>query len=150
MCSVVTLKKGPTENSHKTIEAAALIGGFVLVANTIKPINDTNRPYINKRVDTAMSTLPTELISGIVAFDIILTAISAVKHVPPNLLRKPIIRFLLLPKPPGSPAVEALRAQILLLARDVGIKSYNLMYQLLTSGCGALIYSSVFNEAYGF
>ena len=47
LCSIIVLKKGPGENSHKTIKAAALLGGFVLIAHTIKPITDANRPYIN-------------------------------------------------------------------------------------------------------
>ena len=150
VCTITILKKGPTEPSQKTIEAAVLIGGFVLIANTIKPITDLNRPYINKRVETAMSTVPGELIIGVVFSDVVLTAISALKHVPTNLLRKPIIRFLLLQKQLGSPVVEALGSQVLLLARDVGIKSYHIMSQLLTSGCGALIYKNVFTEAYKF
>ena len=116
VCMLTQLKKGPSEPSHKTVEAAALIGGFVLIANTIKPITDKNRPYINKRVETAMSTVAGELIVGVVYADVILTAITAIKHVPTNILRKPIIRFLLLDKQPGSPVVEALRSQVLMLA----------------------------------
>lgn len=86
VCTITVLKKGPSEQSHKTVEAAALIGGFVLIANTIKPITDKNRPYINKRVETAMSTVAGELTVGVVYADVLLTAITAIKHVPTNLL----------------------------------------------------------------